>query len=302
MAARAKKGLEYFPLQTDFRSDDKIVYLQSRHGMEGIGVWVSILTELYRVGYCYRASEQELAILSIKLGVKEPQLSKIISTMIDIGLFNKKIYEDYGFLTSKAIQETYLFCAGRRTTIKMIHELVLVDDLPDTITLKYIKEIESKIKVKVKSSNTHSNINLQNANNLQHNDDNMQHNVTLCIHHWDGKAIKTTVQEDIPLKDLEKIKAYHEGCDRFEEHVYIKPNLYKKLLSQFPIGAVHEKITSMDSQIANKVKKYTNYSDHYKCINSWLTSDVANGKLKKNVTEKAAESLNITDDDFNTYG
>ena len=49
MARPLKKGLGYFPLDTDLYSDRKIQRLLRKYGCKGICIYLAILCEIYRV-------------------------------------------------------------------------------------------------------------------------------------------------------------------------------------------------------------------------------------------------------------
>ena len=48
MARPLKKGLGYFPLDTDLYSDRKIQRLLRKYGCKGICIYLAILCEIYR--------------------------------------------------------------------------------------------------------------------------------------------------------------------------------------------------------------------------------------------------------------
>ena len=46
-----KQGLDYFPLDVDMDTDDKIVLIESRYGSDGFTVIIKLLMKIYRNGY-----------------------------------------------------------------------------------------------------------------------------------------------------------------------------------------------------------------------------------------------------------
>lgn len=105
MARPKKVGLEYFPL--DCQMDDKIEMLEAEHGMEGFGVYVRLLQ------YCYQQEDGSLDMsivfrwktLGKTLGIPAENLRKMVDTMLEIDLFDKKTFEISQKLTSNGIQK-----------------------------------------------------------------------------------------------------------------------------------------------------------------------------------------------------
>ena len=66
MARPAKSGIDYFSVDVDMDSDDKIVMIEAIHGMVGFGTVMKLLMTIYRNGYYYSWSEREQLIFSKK--------------------------------------------------------------------------------------------------------------------------------------------------------------------------------------------------------------------------------------------
>ena len=105
MARPKKVGLEYFPL--DCQMDDKILMLEAEHGMEGFGVYIRLLQ------YCYQIEDGRLDMsivfrwktLGKTLGIPPENLRTMVETMLEIGLFDRKVFDDEQKLTSNGIQK-----------------------------------------------------------------------------------------------------------------------------------------------------------------------------------------------------
>ena len=83
--------------------------------------------------------------------------------------------------------------------------------------------------------------------------------------------------EDLNTEDLKASKAhgFRVGCERYgsDSHVYLKTDEYTALSSQFTFAVVDKKIISLDSNIENKIKKYTQLKNHASAIRNWCSSD-----------------------------
>lgn len=102
MARPPKQGLDYFPHDTDANSDEKIRALKSLHGMSGCGVYWELIEKIYRSeqGYLCFDVEWKIAVYAGDMYMTVQQLTSVIASMLDIGLFNKDIYEKEKKLTS----------------------------------------------------------------------------------------------------------------------------------------------------------------------------------------------------------
>jgi len=105
MARPIKRGMEYFPHDTDARNDMKIRKLRAVHGNDGYATYFILLENIYRSNdYKMEVSDTETRlILSEECRISEQKLSEIILKCLDLDLFSKMYYEKYELLTSEAI-------------------------------------------------------------------------------------------------------------------------------------------------------------------------------------------------------
>ena len=105
MARPLKKGLGYFPLDTDFLSDRKIRRLVQKYKSEGIATYLAILCEIYgTTGYYVRYSEDFCFDIGFTLNLREERVRAIITLCVETRLFDKRLFEEHGILTSRGIQ------------------------------------------------------------------------------------------------------------------------------------------------------------------------------------------------------
>ncbi len=113
MPRPTKEFLDYFPFYC--RGDERTDVLKAKKGMIGFGVYISLLIKLYgEKGYYLNWNDTVCCIFSNNVGVSEDEVRDIISLLINVGSFDQEIYEKYGVLTSKEIQENYLFAVSKR--------------------------------------------------------------------------------------------------------------------------------------------------------------------------------------------
>lgn len=108
MARPIKKGLDYFNMDVSFYRDIKLRKLIRRKDGKALSVYVVLLAIIYEDGYYINYDEDLPFVLSEILGYEEDTISDIISYCIEVGLFDKQLYEQYNILTSHGIQERYV--------------------------------------------------------------------------------------------------------------------------------------------------------------------------------------------------
>lgn len=110
MAKPLKKGLHYFPKDTDFYDDYKIIDLMSVYGPVGSTIYDYILTQVYNEGYYLEIPVDKLALLAVRaVGAKwitKELAINVITYCGDIGLFRVDLLEQ-GIITSAAIQRRF---------------------------------------------------------------------------------------------------------------------------------------------------------------------------------------------------
>ena len=115
MARIKKKGLDYFPLNTDFIHDRAVRRLMKREGDSALGILVEILSYIYAgEGYYVRADRLFYEDLSV-----------------EYGLFDAVLFERSCILISVEIQRQYLFSTRRRSISHLeAGYCLLADDEP----------------------------------------------------------------------------------------------------------------------------------------------------------------------------
>lgn len=128
MARPTKKGLEYFPLDTDIDQDDKIQLIEGEFGIKGFAVVVKLFCKIYKDnGYYYQWDEKERLLFAKKLGEPGGLADEVVNRCIKWGLFNKTVFDKFKILTSSAIQDRFIKAISRRDKIEMIADFTLID-------------------------------------------------------------------------------------------------------------------------------------------------------------------------------
>lgn len=127
MARPLKDSLDYFPLDIDFDQDDKLVVPMAKFGMQGLGVIVKIMGEVYRNGYFYPWTEREQYVFSNRVNVDINLAKDIVNECIKWGFFNPNVYDSHSVLTSKGFQKRFIEAAKRRKSITIVEDYLLVN-------------------------------------------------------------------------------------------------------------------------------------------------------------------------------
>lgn len=131
MARPLKKGLSYFPLDTDILSDRKIQRLSRRYGCNGIGVYVATLCEIYRDNGYYVVCDADFCFdIAFRLGITEEEVREVLVFSVQAHLFDGSLFEYRRVLTSASIQRRYCEVFRRNQPV-ILPELDLSGKSPD---------------------------------------------------------------------------------------------------------------------------------------------------------------------------
>ena len=136
MARPIKLGLDYFPMDTTFFQNIRIRRLIKEHGFSGLALYLNLVCDIYANSYYLQIDSDYYFIMSDQIGKTEDELRKQIATMYKIGLFEKQ-FETEGVVTSKEIQENYIFCKGKRFKAKRLDLNYLIVD-PSSVTGSFV--------------------------------------------------------------------------------------------------------------------------------------------------------------------
>jgi hypothetical protein len=121
-----KIGLEYFPLDVDIDSDDKIALIEAQYGVEGFGIVIKIFMKIYKCGYFYKWSEKEQLLFAKRINVDRNRIKDIVKDCLKWKLFDPELHSKYQILTSSGIQKRYFQATCRRQSIDVIREYLIL--------------------------------------------------------------------------------------------------------------------------------------------------------------------------------
>ena len=120
-------GLLYFPLSMKFWKDSKIITLRKEINEIAPQRYLQILTEIYDNGYFLEFTKENIYSISDTYHIEVDEIKKIVEKCIEVGLFNKELFEKYNILTSKSIQKIFLDAGKSRIKIELINEYLLIN-------------------------------------------------------------------------------------------------------------------------------------------------------------------------------
>lgn len=108
MARPIKYGLDYFPFDVDFFSDEKLYAISGEFGIKGEITTIKLLCAVYRNGYYIEWTEMlKYKLIKELPGVSPELLDQIIKRLVKWDFFDKGLFDTASILTSRGIQRRY---------------------------------------------------------------------------------------------------------------------------------------------------------------------------------------------------
>lgn len=132
MSGKAKRKLDYAGWLTDiFDNDTKIDKLLDAQGWIGFGIYFFLCQKAFGSdGYFYKWGFDDCASTARKMGggVGSGTVKETVDYCLHIGLFNKRLFDEWGVLTSKGIQRSYWAVAKSRRDKAVAKELWILEE------------------------------------------------------------------------------------------------------------------------------------------------------------------------------
>lgn len=131
MARPIKDGVDYFPFDVDFFQDKKIRILKSEFGAKGITVLIALFCEIYRThGYYLKWDDDDCFIMAdaVGCGCTPEHIKQVVQGCLRRSVFDDRVFQVFGVLTSAGIQRRYIRMFNSRTSITIIKEYWLLNN------------------------------------------------------------------------------------------------------------------------------------------------------------------------------
>lgn len=135
MARPIKLGLDYFPFDVDFFSDEKLCVIAGEFGIKGEITTVKLLCAVYRNGYYIEWNDMlKYKLLKELPGVSAELLDSIIRRLVKWDFFDKDLFDTASVLTSRGIQRRFQTICSKMHRKNAITEFYLLADDPPQST------------------------------------------------------------------------------------------------------------------------------------------------------------------------
>lgn len=129
MAKRSEDGIEYFPINTDIIHNPKIKLVVAEFGPKAWAVLLPLYCKIYREkGYWIDWFDEDSKLLFAQddCKVEKQFVNEVVTGCIRRSLFNKRVFEMFGVLTSDRIQENYLTAKKRNKSVSFIEQFLVI--------------------------------------------------------------------------------------------------------------------------------------------------------------------------------
>lgn len=129
MARPIKKGLDYFPFDVDFFSDEKLCVITGEFGIKGEITTVKLLCAVYRNGYYIEWNDMlKYKLLKELPGVSAALLDNIVRSLVKWDFFDKGLFDTASILTSRGIQRRFQTICSKMHRKNTISEFCLLSE------------------------------------------------------------------------------------------------------------------------------------------------------------------------------
>ena len=204
MAGRPpKKGINYAGWSVDiFDNDTKIDKLLDAYGWDGFGIYFYLCQRAYgSEGYFYKWGYDDCASTSRKMGggIGSGTVRETVGYCLQIGLFDKGLFDRWGVLTSRGIQRRYWEIVKVRDVRAVISDYWLLQD----------DECKGLIKLPLNNDLSEGNVNFP-AGNTDYQAGNANFPAIK-----ESKVNKSKVKQRVRVRRIEEfISAYPKECRR----------------------------------------------------------------------------------------
>ena len=142
MARPTKTGLDYYPMDVGFLRDKKVRLLRSEFGASSVLFVLYVLGKVYEGdGYFLAWDKDELLLAADELRETPAYISEVLQGCLKRSIFDERVFQMFGVLTSAGIQRRYLRGCEKRDVITVFSEYWMLDicsksDVPAGIRAK----------------------------------------------------------------------------------------------------------------------------------------------------------------------
>ena len=266
MARPPRDGIDYFPCDVGLLRDEKVKLIKGEFGAEGVLVYLHLLCSLYEDNGYYKVWSDDVCILvseEVGCGCNFSSTAEIVKGLIRRSLFDSRVANTFGVLTSAGIQRRYLRAASQRDDIQIISDYWLLD-------LNNKNDVPARIvnKVTFKKVSTCGNPNKTYGNPVKTSDNPQSKGKERKVNTKDKNVCPERIIAPDPQRELLISLALKDGTEYKVQKS--KANEWAEL---YPGVDVVQELRSMRGWLnANPLKRKTRRGIE-KFINSWLSRE-----------------------------
>ena len=128
MARPTKTGLDYYPMDVGFLRDKKVRLLRAEFGASSVLFVLYVWGKAYEGdGYFLAWDKDELLLAADELREQPTYISEVLQGCLKRSIFDERVFQTFGVLTSAGIQRRYLRGCEKRDVITIISEYWLLN-------------------------------------------------------------------------------------------------------------------------------------------------------------------------------
>ncbi len=128
MSRPAKTGLDYYPMDVGFLRDKKVRLLRAEFGASSVVFVLYVLSKVYEEdGYYLKWDKDECLIAADELRESPAYIGEVLQGCLSRSLFDERVFQMFGVLTSAGVQRRYLRGCEKRDVIEIIQEYWLLN-------------------------------------------------------------------------------------------------------------------------------------------------------------------------------
>lgn len=270
MARPEKQGIPYFSFDVDFFSDIKVKKIMRACGPKSIPVLINLLCNIYRDKGYYIEWDDEIGFLvADEVGTNESIAEEVVNKSLQVGFFDKGIFEKYKILTSKGIQKRYQKATYQRKNNAINPNLLILEHEKQSYShekhmnnsVNHIESTQSKVK--------QSKVNKSKANNT---DVLFEHFLQIFSDFTKGIKSQPRSRASAAFVDLGTEERRQQAIIGAKNYVTWYKSTGEGIKYSINAAKFLEDMTFMDYQEVPVVKEKSNsYSKAGKAIPDWAT-------------------------------
>lgn len=128
MARPTKTGLDYYPMDVGFLREKKVRLLRAEFGASSVLFVLYVWGKAYEGdGYFLAWDKDELLLAADELREQPTYISEVLQGCLKRSIFDERVFQMFGVLTSAGIQRRYLRGCEKRDVITIVSEYWLLN-------------------------------------------------------------------------------------------------------------------------------------------------------------------------------